>query len=139
MSAGRRRMAAISDINVTPIVDVMLMLLVIFILTAPVIRYGLDIDLPKGNLDQQKTRQAVIVSLRRDGQVFIQDKKVDLEQVPKVLMTELAQMPASKVMIAADKRCSYEGVMELLGSVRSAGVEDVYLMTEPAKVLPKTR
>ncbi len=139
MSLGRRRMAAISDINVTPIVDVMLMLLVIFILTAPVIRYGLDIGLPKGDFDEQKTRQAVIVSLRQDGQVFVQDKKVDLEQVPKVLTTELARMPASKVMIAADKRCSYEGVMELLSNVRSAGVENVYLLTESSKVFPKAR
>ena len=119
-----------SDINVTPIVDVMLMLLVIFILTAPAIRYGLDIGLPKGTFGEESTRQAVIVSLRQDGQVFVQNKSVNIMELPEVLTEKLLQMPASKVMIAADKGISYGGVMELLSLIQSAGVDNVYLLTE---------
>jgi len=130
MRLASRRRNAISDINVTPIVDVMLMLLVIFILTAPAIRYGLDIGLPKGTFGEESTRQAVIVSLRQDGQLFVQNESVNRTELPRVLTEKLLQMPASKVMIAADKGISYGGVMELLSLIQGAGVDNVYLMTE---------
>ncbi len=139
MRLASRRRTAVSDINVTPIVDVMLMLLVIFILTAPVIRYGLDIGLPKGAFGEQSTRQAVIVSLRQDGQVFVQNKSVNRAELPRVLTEKLLEMPASKVMIAADKGISYGGVMELLSLVQSAGVDDVYLLTESPEKHAKPR
>ena len=136
MRLASRRRSNIADINVTPIVDVMLMLLVIFILTAPAIRYGLDIGLPKGSFGKDVTRQAVIVSLSQDGQLFVQNESVNRAELPSILTQKLLTAPASRVMIAADKAISYGGVMELLSLVKSAGVDDVYLLTEsPEKPL----
>lgn len=131
MRLASRRRNAISDINVTPIVDVMLMLLVIFILTAPVIRYGLDIGLPKGTFGEENTRQAVIVSLSQNGQTFVQDKSVNREELTEVLTKELLKMPTSKVMIAADEGVAYGEVMGLLSLIQGAGIDDVFLLTEP--------
>jgi len=133
MRLASRRRNAISDINVTPIVDVMLMLLVIFILTAPVIRYGLDIGLPKGTFGEENTRQAVIVSLSQTGQTFVQDMRVNRKKLTEVLTKELLRMPASKVMIAADEGVAYGQVMGLLSLIQGAGIDNVYLLTEPLK------
>ncbi|MBN1592666.1 MAG: biopolymer transporter ExbD [Candidatus Coatesbacteria bacterium] len=133
MRLGSRRRNAITDVNITPIVDVMLMLLVIFILTAPVIRYGLDIGLPKGTFGEENTRHAVIVSLGRGGGIFVQDRSVEMADLVGVLEEELLTGPASKVMIAADKSISYGRVMGILSLIKTAGIDNVYLLTEPDK------
>jgi len=132
MRLTRRKRATISDINITPIVDVMLMLLVIFILTAPSIRYGLEIGLPKETLQKRQTGQAVIVSLRKDGQVFVQEKMVNLSDIGVVLSKSLASSPSAPVMLAADRGIDYGRVMALLSSIRRSGIDDVYLLTEPS-------
>lgn len=131
MRMGSRRRAAISDINVTPIVDVMLMLLVIFILTAPAIHYGLEVGLPKGSFDKRHTQQSVIVTLAGDGQLSVQERRVSADELGAVLVENVTKTPDARVMVAADESVPYGHVMTLLSDIRSAGIEDVYLLTEP--------
>jgi len=135
----RRGSGGIFSINITPIVDVMLMLLVIFILTAPVMRYGFLVSLPQTQGVEERARRAVVVQMLRDGEVLVQDKRVGRDGVVPALISELSKGRSNRVVIAADKLLRYGQVMELLGRIKEAGVEDVYLLTRPRPVPAQRR
>jgi len=123
---------SISQINVTPLVDVMLVLLIIFMVAAPILQQGVAIDLPEvraGNLASDE--QPMVVSIDAQGAVYLDDHPYDL---PKLAITvgELITRDATrKVFIRADAGVPYGKVMEVMATVRGAGVTQVGLVTEP--------
>src|SRR5262245_7774075 len=123
---------SISQINVTPLVDVMLVLLIIFMVTAPILQQGVTIDLPKvqaGPLTGEE--EQLVVNVSKTGQVFLNDTPLALDQLTTKLRAIAAARPDPRVYVRGDQAVSYGQVMRAMGAVRDAGLTHVGLVTEP--------
>lgn len=117
-----------NEINVTPLMDLTFLLLIVFMITAPMLQYSLDVSLPELNAEALEPKRTVVVSLTRSGTVFLDEREVRLE----ALTAELNGIadPEVSVTISADERRPYGEVMDLMKRIRRAGLEDIQLMTE---------
>lgn len=125
---------SISQINITPLVDVMLVLLIIFMVTAPILQQGVNVDLPQvtaGPLAGKAEQLVVIVS--RDGKVQLNDNPLKVEELQKKLIAILQLRPDREVYLRADKNVPYGKVVEVMAAVRNAGVKKLGMVTEPLK------
>jgi biopolymer transport protein TolR len=123
---------SISQINVTPLVDVMLVLLIIFMVAAPILQQGVAIDLPEvraGSL--QSDEHPMVVSIDASGGVYLDDHLYDLGKLATTVGEMIARDATKKVFIRADADVPYGKVMEVMATVRGAGVTQVGLVTEP--------
>ncbi|MBB4264987.1 ExbD/TolR family protein [Roseospira visakhapatnamensis] len=131
-SGGRHRRSPISDINVTPMVDVMLVLLVIFMVTAPLLVTGVDVELPKASspsMDQDNT--ALTVSVQRDGGVFINQTAVSLDTLAAKMDAITGTNPDARVYVRGDEGVPYGRVMAAMGALYEGGYRRVALITQP--------
>jgi biopolymer transport protein TolR len=125
---------SISQINVTPLVDVMLVLLIIFMVTAPILQQGVPVDLPKvsaGPLAGQE--EQLVVNVAKGGQLFLNDTPMTTEQLTAKLAAIAAARPGRQLYVRADQSVSYGQVMQVMGAVRDAGLVRVGLVTEPPR------
>lgn len=121
---------SLAEINVTPLVDVMLVLLIIFMISAPLMQSGVTIQLPKGNNELQADENHLIVSLNEEGKTFLQGKFLQPELV--IDKIKAAALGANKtVFLEADSRLPYGKVAEMLSTLRESGIVQVSLITEP--------
>ena len=131
--AGEDRYAPLAEINVTPMVDVMLVLLVIFMVTAPLLTVGVPLDLPKSRASQlTEPKKPVIISLNRDGGVFIGDEPINADELEPRLAALAAADPNRIVYVRSDKTNTYAQLMDALGQVNQAGFSKVSLIAEAA-------
>ncbi|MGB3446142.1 MAG: protein TolR [Xanthobacteraceae bacterium] len=129
----RRRSAPMSEINVTPMVDVMLVLLIIFMVSAPLLTVGVPLDLPQTqakSLDQDKDPLTLSVNLK--GQVFLNDTEIAIDElVPKLkAITEARAGMDERIFVRGDRKVDYGTVMKVMGRLSSAGFRRVALVTE---------
>ena len=129
----RRRHGIMSEINVTPMVDVMLVLLIIFMVSAPLLTVGVPIDLPQSqakSLDQDK--QPLTVSVNLQGEVFLQDSKIPVDELVAKLkaITESRGGMDERIYVRGDRKVDYGTVMRVMGRLSSAGFRRVALITE---------
>ena len=123
----------ISNINVTPLVDVMLVLLVIFMVTAPILQQGVAINLPKvKSAALTGEEQQLVVSVTRSGQVYLNDTSINLTDLAPKLQAILRLRPDRQVFLRADQRVPYGDVMRVIATVKGAGVERLGMVTEPS-------
>lgn len=122
-----------SEINVTPFVDVMLVLLIIFMVAAPMMTQGVDVALPEVTAQSlhQEEELPFVVSVNKDGRVFINDFMVDSGKLEAKLLAIFKEKPTQKVFVKADKRVPYGKVMEVMSEIRGAGIEKLGLITDP--------
>jgi biopolymer transport protein TolR len=130
---GRRRAAVMAEINVTPMVDVMLVLLIIFMVSAPLLTVGVPLDLPQTqakSLEQDKTPLQLSVDIR--GKIFINDQEVAMnELVPKLkAITEARGGMDERIFMRADKKADYGTVARVMGQLSGAGFKRLALVTE---------
>ena len=130
---GRRRAAVMAEINVTPMVDVMLVLLIIFMVSAPLLTVGVPLDLPQTqakSLDQQKDPLTLSVNLK--GQVFLNDTEIPLEDLVTKLkaITDARSGLDERIFVRGDRKVDYGTVMKVMGRLSSAGFRRVALVTE---------
>jgi len=120
------------DLNITPLVDVMLVLMAILMITAPTINYQEQIDLPQGTRSKPATKQVTLtIEIDQHKNVYFQGEKYTLAQFPDTFMLKARRFdPQSNVFIRADKRLDYGSVMQLLRSVKSVGFVKASLITE---------
>lgn len=129
----QRRFRPMSEINVTPMVDVMLVLLVIFMVTAPLLTSGVPVDLPKTNAGQLKgDDQPLSVSVDAKGRIFLQDTEVQLDELAPRLKAITAAKPETRIFVKGDAGINYGRVMEVMGQLGAAGFPHVALLTQPA-------
>jgi len=127
-----------SDINVVPYIDVMLVLLIIFMVTAPMLTQGIKVDLPKLESDPVKTeknQEPIIVSIDSNGAYYFEmssssDKPLELHEIIKKVQAILEQKPTTSVMLRGDKHVEYGAIVSLISSLQEAGAEGVGLITE---------
>ena len=142
---GRRRTRnrPIADINVTPFVDVMLVLLVVFMVTAPLLTAGVQVDLPKAQTSViTETDEPLSVTIDSVGQIFLQDTAISLDKLSARLIAVTGANPNIRVFIRGDKTIDYGRVMQVMGNINAAGFRKVALITElpgAASVPPKKR
>ena len=139
MTSGGNGNELMSDINVTPFVDVMLVLLIIFMVTAPMMIQGLNVDLPEATaqpLDSEK--EHLIITIDKDHHVHINDYQVTVESLSAKLVKILQSRGDREVYLKADKNIPYGIVVQVMAEIKGAGVEQLGMVTEPA-VMKKIR
>jgi biopolymer transport protein TolR len=126
-----------SDINVTPMVDVMLVLLIIFMVITPMLQKGVSVDLAKVNsptaMPDADKEDALIVAVMRDGQVFFGNDKTPPDQLTQKVKDRLANRVDKRVFVRADARAKFGSVVEVVDNVRAAGVDQLGLLTDQRK------
>ena len=125
----KSRYSSVADINVTSLVDVTMVLLIIFMLTAPFIQAGIKVKLPKAKSTVIKETEAVVISVTADAEVFINNEKVEDDQLGPALET-LRVAGEERVYVRADGDVPYRVVMSVIGEVKAAGIDDVGMITE---------
>jgi biopolymer transport protein TolR len=126
----RKRSRPVSDINVTPMVDVMLVLLVIFMVTAPLLTVGVQVDLPQtaANAIREQT-EPLAVSINAQGKIYLQDTEIELDSLAPRLQAITGSNPDARIYVRGDKSIDYGRVMEVMGTINAAGFNKVALVT----------
>jgi biopolymer transport protein TolR len=126
-----------SNINVTPMVDVMLVLLIIFMVITPMLQKGVTVDLAKVNNPEQMPdadkEDALIVAVMRNGDVFFGNDRIAPDQLTNKIKDRIANRVDKRVYLRADQRAKYKNVVEVVDNVRAAGVDDLGLLTDQRK------
>ena len=131
---GRGRFGpSLSEINVTPLVDVILVLLIIFMVTAPMMTRGIDVKLPRTESGSDATEQRLIVSVDRDNTVYLNDRPVNLNLLTDRLKTEMKRTGLDFVFLRADQEVPYGRVMLVMDQVKKSGADRVGMVTQPAR------
>jgi len=129
-----------SDINVTPMVDVMLVLLIIFMVVTPMLQKGVSVDMAKVNNPEQMPdadkEDALLVSITRDGHVFFGTDEISIDNLTTKVKDRIANRADKRVYVKADMRARFGGVVQVVDGVRAAGVDDLGLLTDQRKTTP---
>ncbi|MCJ7483109.1 MAG: biopolymer transporter ExbD [Thermodesulfovibrionales bacterium] len=124
-----RERDVLSEINVTPFVDVMLVLLVIFMVTAPLLQQGIDVNLPKAKGKDLPPEERITLIIKRNGVIYMNDNPVTLPEMRRKLESISTLNP--NVFLKADKDVPYGFVVEVMSDVKEAGIEKLGMITEP--------
>jgi len=127
-----------ADINVTPFVDVMLVLLVVFMITAPLLTAGVPVDLPKSEARPiaDEDQKPLEISLTKDGKIFIGETEVKRDRLVNLLTAMTSNDSGRRIFLRGDQGIPYGQVMDILGSLNGAGFKKVALITEPSAKRP---
>ncbi|MCH7922534.1 MAG: protein TolR [Nitrospinae bacterium] len=132
--AARRSLVGttLSEINVTPMVDVFLVLLIIFMVTAPLLQHGIDVQLPRETSKALKTeQQPIVVTVTKKRRMYLNRKRVTLEGLERQLRLVARARPDEVVFLRADRNVAYGAVIEAMAAVRRAGIERLGMVTQP--------
>lgn len=130
--SGTRRGRYLGEINVVPLVDVVLVLLIIFMIAAPMMVQGLSVKLPEAQSGPLRSgNDVVVVTVNRDGKIFLNDKPVELDQLGSALSQIAQANPSSKVYLRGDQDVAYGVVVRVLAETRKSGITSLGIVTEP--------
>ncbi|MFC7474166.1 protein TolR [Dankookia sp. GCM10030260] len=132
---GRGRYRPMAEINVTPMVDVMLVLLIIFMVAAPLMTVGVPVDLPKANATQlNQDNEPITITVNPEGKIFLQETEVPIEglvaQLQAIGRNQAEGAPERRIFVRGDKAISYGRVMEVMGTISAGGFSKVALLAE---------
>jgi biopolymer transport protein ExbD/biopolymer transport protein TolR len=128
-SAGQTR-SSLADINITPLVDVVLVLLVIFMITAPVLQSGIEVAVPKTRTVKEITEQRQVVTIDRDSQVFLGDKLVNIHDLGRLLQ-QPSDGKRQVIYLRADERVPFGAFASVMDAVKQAGITNISIVTQP--------
>jgi biopolymer transport protein TolR len=132
MQTGNRPKTYMGDINVTPLVDVMLVLLIIFMVTAPMMTQGVNVNLPKTTTKYIKTKdEPLVLSITRKREIFLENRRMDTNQLEAKIRKIFENRRDKEVLLRADKDVPYGFVMKVVASVKRAGIDKLGMVTEP--------
>ena len=124
----------ISEINVTPFVDVMLVLLIIFMVTAPLLTVGVQVDLPETSADSlPEESEPLTLTINSKGEVFIQETKIEFDNLIKKILAVSNNRTDTRIYVRGDKTINYGRVLEVMGKLSGSGFTKVALISEPYK------
>ena len=130
----RSRNEPMSEINVTPFVDVMLVLLIIFMVTAPLLTVGVQVDLPETSADTlPEESEPLTLTINSKGEVFIQETKIEFNNLIKKILAVSNNRTDTRIYVRGDKNINYGRVLDVMGTLSGAGFSKVALISEPYK------
>jgi biopolymer transport protein TolR len=136
----RARRRAMAEINVTPFVDVMLVLLIVFMVTAPLLTVGVPVDLPKTKAQTLgQDREPLSVTVKRDGRIYLQNTPIEESALVEKLTAIAANGYDQRIFVRGDRSVDYGRVMEVMGLLSAAGFTHIGLVTDVAKPKPEER
>jgi biopolymer transport protein TolR len=130
-TANGRTQSSLAEINITPLVDVVLVLLVIFMITAPVIQSGIQISVPKTRTVKQITEARMVLTIDRDGNLFLQDKPINIHDLTDKLRAGSADPTKEVVYLRADERVQFGVFASAMDAVKQAGITNISVVTQP--------
>jgi biopolymer transport protein TolR len=134
---GRGRYKPLADINVTPMVDVMLVLLIVFMVAAPLMTTGVNVDLPKANASAvSQDSEPLNVSVNAEGRIYLQDTEVELSALTDKLRAISQNTPDRRIFVRGDKGLAYGRIMEVMATITQGGFTKVALLAESTSVAP---
>ena len=122
---------ALAEINITPLVDVVLVLLLIFMLTAPVLQSGIDVAVPKTRTVREATEQHEVITIDRDQRVFLGDHPINVNEIPQALHHPDVDSSKQIVYLRADERVPFGAFASVMDAVKQAGITNVSIVTQP--------
>lgn len=126
-----RTSTSLSEINVTPLVDVMLVLLIIFMVTAPMLQTGIDVELPETrNVKDVNPEERIIISISREGAIYYGSEAIDFSTIPGHLKKD-AKGPKDSIFLRADKDVKWNSIISVLDKIRGAGFTEIKLVIKP--------
>ncbi|RJR17797.1 MAG: protein TolR [Desulfobacteraceae bacterium] len=131
-SGGNKRL--MSDINVTPFVDVMLVLLVIFMVTAPMMLQGVEVTLPKTATKHLKTREdPLVVSINKKQEIYLENQAIEIKDLEEKIRKVFEYRREKEVLLRADENVPYGAVIKVISRIKQAGIEKLGMVTEPVE------
>ena len=130
-SKGGHTQTALAEINITPLVDVVLVLLVIFMLTAPVLQSGIEVAVPKTKTVKQITEQRLVVTINKDSEVFLQDKPINLNDLTSQLASSGKDPAHQTIYVEADEKVPFGAFASVMDAVKQAGITNISIVTQP--------
>jgi biopolymer transport protein TolR len=134
-----RTQTSLSDINVTPFVDVLLVLLVIFMLTAPILQSGIEVEVPQTRTVREISQERLVVSIDRGQRLFLGNDPVNIHMLGALLKEKGATGQGESVFLRADQNVPYGTVAMVVDELRQAGIEQISMVTEPFDQLNQRR
>lgn len=128
---------ALAEINITPLVDVVLVLLVIFMLTAPVLQSGIDVAVPKTKTVKEITEQRTVLTIDKDQRVFLGDQPINLADLPTRLQQPNTDAAHRIIYLRADERVPFGAFASVMDAVKQAGITNISIVTQPLSNGPK--
>jgi biopolymer transport protein TolR len=126
-SSRGRTQTALADINITPLVDVVLVLLLIFMVTAPVLQNGIDVAVPQTRTVNQVTESRRVVTISKDQDIFVDDKPVNIHDLPEILRPDVGKT----VYVRADQRVQFGAFASVMDALKMAGITNISIVTRP--------
>ena len=129
-STGRTQ-SSISDINVTPLVDVVLVLLIIFMVTAPVLQSGIEVNVPRTRTVKEITEERMVISINKQQRVFLGNDAVNINEIKSKLLQKIRDPQHQSVFIRADEDVPFGAFATVMDAVKGAGITNVSIVTQP--------
>jgi biopolymer transport protein TolR len=129
---------SLSDINIVPFVDVMLVLLIIFMITAPILQSGIEVDLPKTRTVKEINEQRLIVTIDHAQLVYLGDAPVNIHELGSKLRAQMHNPQADSVFLRCDEAVPFGTVATVIDTLRQSGIENISVVTEPLTTAPRT-
>ncbi len=126
-----RTQTAISDINVTPLVDVVLVLLIIFMVTAPVLQSGIEVSVPKTRTVKEITEERMVISINKQQRVFLGNDPININEIKSKLRQRIRDPQNQSVFIRADEDVPFGAFATVMDAVKGAGITNVSIVTQP--------
>ena len=141
MAIGIRRHGgrSLAEINVTPLVDVVLVLLIIFMLTAPILQSGIEVSVPKTKSVNEITEERIVISITRAQRVFLGNDPVNINEIGAILRQKVRDPEHQSIFLRADENVPFGAFATVMDAVKSSGITNVSIVTEPLKENASTR
>lgn len=130
MSTGRTQ-TALADINITPLVDVVLVLLIIFMVTAPVLQSGIDVSVPRTRYVKQITEERMVITINKDQRVFLGNDPININEIGSKLRQRIRDPRNQSIFVRADENVTFGAFATVMDSVKQAGFSNVSIVTQP--------
>jgi biopolymer transport protein ExbD/biopolymer transport protein TolR len=128
---GGRTRSSLADINITPLVDVVLVLLIIFMLTAPILQSGIEVDVPKTRTVKEITEERLVITIDKSQRVFLGNDPININQIAEKLRAKVRDPEHQSIFLRADANVPFGAFATVMDSVKQAGITNVSIVTQP--------
>jgi len=126
-----RTQSSLAEINITPLVDVVLVLLIIFMLTAPILQSGIEVDVPKTRTVKEMTEERLVISIDKSQRVFLGNDPININQIAEKLRAKVRDPEHQSIFLRADQNVPFGAFATVMDSVKQAGITNVSIVTQP--------